>query len=440
VAPISAGERVVAIDVVRGLAVLGILLMNIVGFAFHVAVYADPTVAGGSTGINFWVYAVNAVLVDGKMRGIFSLVFGAGVIVLTSRLAGRDSSVDAADIHYRRMYWLMLIGILHAYVLWWGEILYPYALLGLFLYPLRRLSARALVIAGVVLAALLTGASAGNAYRVVSMRDEAAKADAAKAKGDALTEEQTAAQKAWHDHLKFVKPDAKEIARVNAAFGGTFGSALTERAKIVAQMHFLPYYFPVLWDMLCMMLFGMAMVKAGILSGERSYAFYARMATIGYAVGIPAHIWMVWQAVQTNFDAIETGFIGIAYTPARIAVCLGHVAVVMMIVKAGSLRWITAPLAAVGQMAFTNYLLQSVICSTLFYGYGFGLFGTLERYQIYYVVLGCWILHLVGSPLWLRHYRFGPAEWCWRSLTYWKRQPMRLAPAPEAVPISSPAM
>ena len=440
-APITIAERIVAIDVVRGLAVLGILLMNIVGFGLHIAVYGDPTVAGGASGVNFWVYAVNLVLVDGKMRGIFSLVFGAGVMVLTARLAERGAGADAADIHYRRMYWLLLFGVVHAYFLWWGEILYPYALLGLFLYPMRRMSPRGLIITGAVLTVLITLAMVGLAYRNVSMRDEAAKADAAASSGQSLTEAQQDAQREWKNHLKATKPDAAELARVNAAFGGSFGAALGERAKLVAQMHFTPYYFPGLWDMLCMMLFGMAMVKTGVLSGARSYRFYATMAAIGYAVGLPAHIWMVWRHVTTNFDGIAMGFTGIAYEPARIAVCFAHVAVVMMIVKGGALRWITRPLAAVGQMAFTNYLLQSIICSTLFYGYGFGLFGTLERYQLYYVVLGCWIVNIALSVFWLQHYRFGPLEWCWRSLTYWQRQPMRLRPvaATEERPVATPA-
>jgi uncharacterized protein len=440
-APISSAERIVALDVVRGAAVLGILLMNIVGFGLHAAAYGDPTVAGGATGINFWIYAVNSVLVDGKMRGIFSLVFGAGVIVLTSRLAGRSSGPDAADIHYRRMYWLMLGGVLHAYFLWWGEILYPYALLGLFLYPMRRLSPRGLLITATVFAVLLTLAVTGYGFKVVSMRDEGLKAEAAAAAGQTLTEEQEDARRGWRQQMKRVKPDAAELKRVNDAFGGSFVSALSERAKLVAQMHFTAYYFPGLWDMLCMMLFGMAFVKTGVLSAERSYSFYVKMAVIGYAAGLPLHIWMVWRQVQVGFDPVQGGFIGIGYEPARIAVCFAHIAVVMMIVKAGALRWITAPLAAVGQMALTNYLLQSIICSTVFYGYGFGLFGVLERYQLYYVVLGCWMVNLGLSVWWLRRFRFGPAEWCWRSLTYWQRQPMRLATAPAMAdrPLQTPA-
>ena len=434
--PVSSGERIASVDVVRGLAVLGILLMNIVGFAFHVAAYADPTAAGGATGINLWVYAINAVLVDGKMRGIFSLVFGAGVVILASRAAERGAAADAADIHYRRMYWLLLFGTLHAYFLWWGDILYPYALLGLFLYPLRRVRPRRLIITGTIIALLITGFTVGAPYYAISMRDEAAKADAALARGETLTEEQVEAQRTWREHLKSVKPDAAELKRVNDAFGGSWVSALKERAKLVAQFHFTPYYFPLLWDMLCMMLFGMALIKTRALTTERSYRFYVKMAAIGYGLGIPAHIWTVWRNINVNFDLIQMGFNNIPYEPARIAVCFGHIAVVMMILKAGLLRRVTSWLSAVGQMAFTNYILQSVICSTVFYGYGFGLFGKLQRYQIYYVVFGCWVVNVAFSVLWLRYFRFGPLEWCWRSLTYWQRQPMRLrAPAHRTEPV-----
>jgi uncharacterized protein len=425
VAPVADAERLVVVDVMRGVAVLGILLMNIVGFAFHSAAYLDPTVAGGATGINLWVYSVNEVLVDGKMRGIFSFLFGAGVVILTTRFERRGSA-DGADVHYRRMFWLMLFGAVHAYFLWWGDILYPYALVGLLLFPMRRLSVRGLAIAGVVFSVLISLAMIGAPYRAISLRDEAAKADSALAAGQQLTEEQVEAQRAWREYLKGVKPDAAEIARVNQAFGGSFVDALKERAKLVAQFHFTPYYFPLYWDMLCMMLLGMAMAKSGALSGDRPSGYYRRMAAIGYAVGLPLAVWWVWRNIAVDFDHIPMAFNNIAYEPSRILISFGHIAVIILIVKAGVLRGLTDRLAAVGQMAFTNYILQSVTGATIFYGYGFGLFGKLERYQVYYVVLGCWLFALIASPMWLRHFRFGPLEWCWRSLTYWKRQPMRI--------------
>jgi uncharacterized protein len=424
--PVAASERLTSVDVVRGTAVLGILLMNIIGFAFHVSVYTDPTVAGGDTGLNWWVYVINSILVDGKMRGIFSLVFGAGVVILTSRAVQRGAALDAADIHYRRMIWLMLFGIAHAYLLWWGEILYPYGLLGLLLYPMRQLSPRVLTIMGVVFGVLLTLAMTGEAFRGAALRDEAAAAAAAEARGEELTRDQEKAKEEWRDRMQSAKPDAQELARVSEAFQGSFASALKERAGLVAQFHFTPMYFPLLWDMLAMMLFGMAMIKSGVLAAEKSFGFYAKMALVGYAIGLPLSVWQLWLNVQSQFDHVAMGFNAILYEPARIAVCIGHVAVVMMIVKAGLLRPVTSRLAAVGQTAFSNYILQSIICSTIFYGYGFGLFGRIERYEAYYVVLACWILHLTWSPWWLRRYRFGPLEWGWRSLTYWKRQPFRI--------------
>jgi len=106
----------------------------------------------------------------------------------------------------------------------------------------------------------------------------------------------------------------------------------------------------------------------------------------------------------------------------------------MILCKAGVLRWLTSRLAAIGQMALSNYILQSMVCTAVFTGCGLGLYGRLERYQLYYVVAGCWALSLAASPIWLRHYRFGPLEWCWRSLTYWQRQPMRWRRPPAATP------
>jgi uncharacterized protein len=114
-------------------------------------------------------------------------------------------------------------------------------------------------------------------------------------------------------------------------------------------------------------------------------------------------------------------------------IALACMAVLMILCKAGAARWLTSRLAAIGQMALSNYILQSVVCSLVFTGYGFGLYGRLERYQLYYAVAGCWAISLAASPIWLQHYRFGPLEWCWRSLTYWKRQPMRIR-RPSAAP------
>jgi uncharacterized protein len=179
----------------------------------------------------------------------------------------------------------------------------------------------------------------------------------------------------------------------------------------------------------------MALMKLGVLSAQMSYRFYLLMALAGYGYGLPVGAWVVYDWVRDAFDPGARWLV--LYDSTRLAVALGHIAVVMMICKAGVLRWITSPLGAVGQMALTNYIMHSVVSLILFTGMGFALFGQLARHQLYYVVFSVWAFQLIASPIWLRHFHFGPLEWLWRSLTYRKRQPMRIrpvvAPAPAEV-------
>ena len=109
----------------------------------------------------------------------------------------------------------------------------------------------------------------------------------------------------------------------------------------------------------------------------------------------------------------------------------------MLIVKAGAITWLTRRLAAVGRMALTNYLTHSIVCTTLFYGYGFALYGTMNRTALFGVVIVIWSVQLILSPIWLAHFRFGPAEWVWRSLTYWRFQPMRVAKTNQSTPLAA---
>src|SRR5438105_1788480 len=154
-APVSQGERITSLDTVRGFALLGILLMNIVAMSMSLGAYDDPTVTGGSTGVNLWVWAILHVVAEGKMRALFSMVFGAGIVLLTSRL--ERNGAPSADIYYRRTLWLLLFGVVHAYLLWLGDILYPYALCALALYPFRKMSAKALLWIGGIILVLNSG-------------------------------------------------------------------------------------------------------------------------------------------------------------------------------------------------------------------------------------------------------------------------------------------
>jgi uncharacterized protein len=434
--PITQEQRISSLDALRGLALLGILPANVLIFGMYFAAANDPTVAGGAGGLDLVSWVVMRILVEGKMRALFSMVFGASVILLTSR--AEDRSADTvADIYYRRDLWLLLFGLAHAFLLFWGDILYPYALCALILFPFRKLPAKKLLIIGALFIALKTGWSAVDAYRQVERRSLAAAADAAEKVGRKPTDEQAEARKALDAQRQQRKPSPAVLEKDARLWRGNLLAVIGARAKFLATWHGLPYYDPVNCDVWSMMFIGMGLFKLGVFSAAKPYRAYAWIAVIGYLVGIPTSAFIAWLLVRSNYDRLTFAFTNVASDAERLPIALAHMASLMILFKAGVLRWLTSRLAAIGQMALSNYILQSLVCTVVFTGSGFGLYGRLERYQLYYVVAGCWALSLVASPVWLRHYRFGPLEWCWRSLTYWQRQPMRWRRPPAATPAAA---
>lgn len=430
--PVRAEERITALDTIRGFALLGILLMNIVGFGLHGA-YDDPTNSGGATGVNLCTWIVMHVLAEGKMRCLFSLVFGAGVVLLTSRAERHGRS--AADIYYRRNLWLLVFGIAHAYLFWQGEILYQYGLCALALYPFRNMAPKGLMWIGGVMLAIMAGANALAGLDVKETITKGTEAVKIEQSGAKLTEDQKEAKEKWESMRKHAKPTPAEVEKVNQKWRGSILDVLKVRAESVWRWHGISYYHPYNMDVFSMMFFGMAFFKLGILSAARSMRFYATMAALGYLIGGSVNSYTAYYRVSHNFDILANVNAGITYDLGRLSIAMAHMALLMVLVKAGWMAWLMRRLGAVGQMALSNYLTHSLVCSTIFCGYGFAMYGRLERHQLYFVVAGLWIFQLIVSPIWLRHFQFGPAEWAWRSLTYWKKQPMRKVEPVDAVAV-----
>ncbi len=170
----------------------------------------------------------------------------------------------------------------------------------------------------------------------------------------------------------------------------------------------------------------MGLFKLGFFSAARSTQSYLRLLITGLAIGVPLVTYGLYRDIEADFAAEAVMLANSAFNYiGSVFVALALVSLVMIIVRTGVLTLLTGALAAVGQMALTNYLMQSIICTFVFDGQGFGLFGTLGFTEQMFVVLAVWLAALIWSPLWLRRYRFGPAEWLWRTLTYWRSQPMR---------------
>ena len=423
--PVSSDARLRTLDVVRGAALLGIALMNIVFSGLPMAAYANPNLWGGNDPLNMSVLAVQWILFDGKMRALFSMMFGAGIILFMERALARDNSVRATDLLMRRLLWLTLFGALHGWLIWAGDILYAYGLFGLLIIPMRNVSPKKLLITSAVALVLLSLAVVGRGFSVRSTRNAGMEARAVEAKGQPLSKEQQEAKRTWDEAYNQAVPTKEKLQEEVDNYRKGYGGVMTQRAPVMRKINFTPVYFPPNIDIWALMLIGMALFKLGVLQGERSSSFYVRLALAGYGIGIPVNALSTYGMFASNFDMVASIFWNAPYQIGRVSVALGHASVLILLAKSMRMRWLTDRLAAVGQMAFSNYISHSLVYALFFYAPGLRMFGELQRYQLYYVVLAMWIFNLVWSPIWLRHFRFGPLEWCWRSLTYWHRQPMR---------------
>jgi uncharacterized protein len=427
VAPVTKAARVESLDILRGVAVFGILMMNITAFGLLFAAYDNPLVEGGATGINLTVYKVISVGFEGTMRGIFSLLFGAGIVLLTERMEQAGAGIMAAEVHFRRMLWMMLAGVIHwALLLWTGEILFAYSLCGLVLFSFRKLRPRVLLGIAAAMLVFATAMSVGGYYGAAETQAKAAAAESAKASGATLTAVQEKAVEDWQKEVAHTQPKPETIAKQRDWHSGSYLNAVSGQLPFSFKFQWvgLPFFF--LFDMVPFMLIGMGLLKLGVLGAERPLRFYLAMLAGGYAVGIPLGIYELGLVLDANFARLSFIEASATYEISRLAMVVGHLGLLLAAIKAGLFKALQRALAAVGQMALTNYLMQTVICTFLFYGFGMGLYGKLERHELYYVVVAVWLVELVWSPLWLARFRFGPFEWLWRSLTYWQKQPMKL--------------
>jgi len=393
------------IDTLRGLAVLGILMMNIQAFAMYNGAYQYPPAHMDLTGANLDVWFYAHVFFEMKFITIFSALFGAGILLML----GNDPAAST-KIHYRRMLWLLLIGMIHAYVFWFGDILVPYALGGMLAVMARNMSARGLAILGASLVTL-TGVLMAGIFASFNLIPDGADPVAV---GMAASPEDL----------------AENVAMYQAGFLDRlpFNAFITAIGQVMTAIFFSGRIIGV-------MFLGMALYKTGFLTLRWGLMSYLIAAAIGLGIGLPLAWWSGTHAIATDFSISEMWLHMSANYVASLFVALGYAATIMLICKVGIFNLILKPLAAVGRMAFTNYLTHTLVMTFIFVGPpGLGLFGTVERIDQFQIVVAVWIAQLIISPLWLSWFRFGPMEWVWRSLTYWKPQPMLKRKSSEPTP------
>ncbi len=427
--PVEGAERVSSVDVIRGVALMGILAMNIVGMGWPGDVYGNPTLAPDHGWGDMALWGLNHMIFDTKMMTLFSMLFGAGLVLMSDRAEGRGARLRW--IYYRRIFWLLVIGLIHAYLIWDGDVLVLYATTGLFLYPARKWSARTLIVAGIVVSLLLVPIWVGFRFAVVPfMKATAERAEAEVKAGRKPTWWREKVHESWVEMSKKEMPRREDFLEEMATYRGGYLGIVADRAEDLIWGQTLGFLFGGGMLVGGRMLIGMGLMRLGVFAAARSRKTYLGMMALGYGVGLPVIALDMVRSVTHDFDlgrGIDPVLEGWPFLSiyGNLPVVIGHIGAVMLILQAGAIPWLTRRLGAAGRMALSNYLFDSLFCTTLFYGYGFDLFGTLHRPLLYAIVATIWTAQLLVCPLWLEHFRYGPAEWLWRSLTYWKLQPIR---------------
>lgn len=388
---------------------MGIFSVNVIAFAMIDSAYFNPASFGGRHGASLLVWAANMLLIDGKMRTLFSMLFGASALLVIDR--AEAAGLSGAKVHVRRMLVLLGFGLVHYYLIWFGDILTLYALSGLIAFLFRRLPSYKLAILGALL--LLANMAFFAMFVFVQHRaDLAAHAPHATAQAIAT----------WNDGLGSLTPSAADIASNRALYLGSWSHFAAHNLSrwgsiIGSTLLFVP-------DTVGLMLIGMAGYRSGFLTGQWAPQAYRRVAIGGIGIGLAAGAAVVAADIAGDFSPVVlmAAFMVVA-PPFITAQALGYAA---LIIRASARRgafW--QRVEAAGRAAFSNYLGTSILASLVFFGWGLGLYGSLQRWQAWLFAPVFWLVMLAWSKPWLDRFRYGPLEWAWRSLARGRLQPMR---------------
>lgn len=399
--PTQPSKRLVSLDILRGFAVLGILVMNIQSYAMPGSAYLNPTSFESMEGNHLWVWLISHVFADQKFMSIFSMLFGASIIMISSK--AKKEQLRSGNLQSRRFVGLLVLGILHAYLLWSGDILVAYAICGFLMYYFRTRKSKSLFRTGIIFLVIGSAISLLLGYSIPFWEP---------GQFEALRD------RIW-------SPDSAVIMDEINTYRSNWERQMLMRAPSAFELQTQVFVSETFWRVSGLMLIGMAFYKKRVFSNKQSKKYYRQMVVYGIGTGLPLVVGGVlinfnydWDFGQSFYYYSQLNYWG------SIGMAIGYIGIVMIVIKAYTRSKLLNRLAQVGRMALSNYLMQSIVCTFIFYGHGFGLFGDLDRSAQAFMVLVIWIFLFVFSAVWLKFFQYGPFEWLWRSLSYGKIQPI----------------
>lgn len=424
-APTSSSDRYDAMDVLRGFALCGILLMNIIAMGTPWVTNFPPFPAEWSDP-SWQVWFAEHAVFEGTMRGLFTLLFGAAVILITGKGDRGGQTISVADVWFRRCLVLLGLGLINfTLLLWPGDILWNYGCAGLFLFVFRKAAPWKLATMALMIMALLSvGEGWAEQGAVQDYRDGLA-AHQAQASGQVLTQEQTKALETYTDHQNYLRPPQARIDAEAEERMGSYPDAVGWSFDAYASWGLNGWGIFLILESIGFMFMGMALFKWKVLTGERSLGFYLGLMVVGYAVGVSLNV-AEHLAIWNSGFSPEVWWPNYTYELSRLPTTLGHLGLVMALWKARALFFVGDGLRAIGKMALTNYLGQSLIAAIIFYGLGW--WNHLTWAELWLLCVPIWIAQAIFSVLWLKRFEYGPLEWVLRTIAYGKRPSMTRSP------------
>ena len=385
-------KRIQSLDLIRGIAILGILIMNINSFSAISMAYLNPNLGPGIEGYNAWIHGFSYLFADMRFMSIFSILFGVGMMIFVSNVESRG--LKAAKFHYRRMLFLGVIGLLHAYLIWMGDILVPYAICACFVFLIRKWSSRFLIFLAAIFffvplimnLMLWFGLSPEELFRIFDP--------------------------VWN-------PSFTEQIQEIIAYRGPYLDQLGLRAEGAQYMQTYLFIGEGFWRYSSMMILGILLHRWNWFSAFKSKTWHLRFGIIFFFTGLFIAAIGLFQSYEMNWNGPWALTIGHQYTyVSSLLVALAYISLFIYWSQTNLWSGLQHRLQEVGRMAFTNYISSSIICTLICYGHGFGLFGKLDRLEQWLVVLLVWVIIFVGSKLILKKHKQGPLEAIWRRWTY----------------------
>lgn len=408
-------SRIQTLDMLRGIAILGLPLMNMVAFAMPTAAYFNPNVFDGSSSLNHFIYSLFNIFANQKFLGLFSLLFGAGIILLAERRKALGKGTVLA--HYTRMFWLFIFGALHFWFLWAGDILTLYAVIACLVFPMYKSSTKFLFIITFISLSLSVFLSS-NSYVTSVALGPAGKAEILQE--FAPTEE----------HLRKLK-EQKLSSSYNTnmlEYRSLFLQGFEEDIAVDTEENSANDQLALsnILKVFGLMTLGMLLYRTGFLTGKRSHTEYQLMAQFGLIIGMSFTLAGLFWNYSNNWEAQAFFKYGIMLSSiGSIAMTIAYVALIVLAKKKDFFGKFASLIENVGRMALTNYLMQSFICIFIFYGFALGLYGSLTRLGLIPIIIVMCALQIYFSKYWLSLFVQGPFEWLLRTLSNFRIQTLR---------------